>query len=471
MNEKPAQLPTTLEVEKQLDRLTSSTYFAASPKQAELLRYIVEFSLQHKEKDGKEIAADVFPASDPSSTNVKANVSFVRGKIDDYYAREGANDLVGIELPIGRTYKATFSYRHNSFAFRQYEKARRGIGHDGRRSARYILHLLNLAVGHDKSLTVAHVAILQALICDGLLENALAIGSYEARCYFQIPLPLEQQTVDLHGHSWLAWALHGTARLLGHDKESAGRAFKRAIDTDAASTETNIMYAFYLLLTGERAAAIKVAEASHREDDGDWMALILGLFFYLARDMERAGDFISKLWVCADDLLILRDLLHGLICLECGQNETALNALEVASRISDDEWNSPVPGYHEGPKAERFAGLNIVALVRCGEGEKANRMFTALRARRNAKPFQLAVACVALGRKRKAVAYLRDAILAGDIFASALNLWPFFDDLKNCKSFRSLQDEIGHKTVPFVPDPGGDWGPAVYIPSREGLEY
>jgi len=99
-----------------LQRVLSSTPFRQAERSAELLRYLVERSLNGAGDRVKEYiigievlgrAKDFDPRTDPI---VRAEASRLRGRLERYYAGEGQSDAVVIELPKG-TYVARFLAR------------------------------------------------------------------------------------------------------------------------------------------------------------------------------------------------------------------------------------------------------------------------------------------------------------------------------------------------------------------------
>src|SRR5207302_9882366 len=92
---------------QQVDKLINSHSLRGSESLCKLLRYLAEHSLDHPGIGLKEyqIATEVLerPAGfDPQSdSTVRVQVGRLRLKIADYYATEGANDLVVVTVPTG----------------------------------------------------------------------------------------------------------------------------------------------------------------------------------------------------------------------------------------------------------------------------------------------------------------------------------------------------------------------------------
>ena len=104
---------------KQLDRLTASHALHGSESLCKLLRYVTLHAIEHPGAPLKEyqIATEVFgrPADfDPQvDSTIRVQAGRLRVKLAEYYASEGADDSIVIELPKG-TYVPTFRHRVGS---------------------------------------------------------------------------------------------------------------------------------------------------------------------------------------------------------------------------------------------------------------------------------------------------------------------------------------------------------------------
>src|SRR6202158_5378776 len=101
---------------QQVEKLTNSHILRGSESLCKLLRYLAEHSLDHPGVALKEyqIATEVLgrPAGfDPQSdSTVRVQEGGLRVKLAEYYAQEGPEDLVVVELPKG-SYALTFHLR------------------------------------------------------------------------------------------------------------------------------------------------------------------------------------------------------------------------------------------------------------------------------------------------------------------------------------------------------------------------
>src|SRR5262245_1013648 len=95
-------------VRRELDRILSSHGFVQSKRLAEFLRFVVERHLDGQDDELKEtvIAVEVFGRKadhDPKQDSiVRTEAGRLRSKLIEYYADEGRDGSVVIELPKGR---------------------------------------------------------------------------------------------------------------------------------------------------------------------------------------------------------------------------------------------------------------------------------------------------------------------------------------------------------------------------------
>jgi len=96
-----------------LERVLASKHFAHAPMKQRFLRLICEFRLEGRGRElneyliGREVFdrhSDYNPATDPI---VRVGAHGVREKLERYYQKEGANDKVRIEIPVG-SYEPNF---------------------------------------------------------------------------------------------------------------------------------------------------------------------------------------------------------------------------------------------------------------------------------------------------------------------------------------------------------------------------
>ena len=101
---------------KQIDRLAASRTLHGSESLCRLLRYLAQHAIDQPGTPLKEyqIATEVFGRRtdfDPQSdSTIRVQAGRLRAKVAEYYAAEGENDPVLVELPKG-SYLLTFRHR------------------------------------------------------------------------------------------------------------------------------------------------------------------------------------------------------------------------------------------------------------------------------------------------------------------------------------------------------------------------
>lgn len=96
-------MPTAQQIKKYQEKVLHSQCFSKSAVVKELLKYLVEQSLQGESPKEFEIAYEVFGQKDNRSKekNIRIYVHNLRKKLDEYYEREGASDEMILSIPKG----------------------------------------------------------------------------------------------------------------------------------------------------------------------------------------------------------------------------------------------------------------------------------------------------------------------------------------------------------------------------------
>jgi len=124
MNVTRVQVPQREQYLAQIDRLLNSHVLHGSESLCKLLRYLAEHALDHPGSPLKEyqIATEVFgrsPSFDPQSdSTIRVQAGRLRLKLSEYYASEGADEPIQVEIPKG-TYVVSFHRREPSVARQQ----------------------------------------------------------------------------------------------------------------------------------------------------------------------------------------------------------------------------------------------------------------------------------------------------------------------------------------------------------------
>jgi hypothetical protein len=152
MNVTRVQVPQREQYLAQIDRLLNSHVLHGSESLCKLLRYLAEHALDHPGSPLKEyqIATEVFgrsPNFDPQSdSTIRVQAGRLRLKIAEYYASEGADEPIQVEIPKG-TYMVSFHRREPSAARQQAisQSARHGdMAGEGRTDGKWKLAFLVL---------------------------------------------------------------------------------------------------------------------------------------------------------------------------------------------------------------------------------------------------------------------------------------------------------------------------------------
>ncbi len=104
------------EVRRELKLVLASAGFSRNDRQSQFLRFLIERHLEGRDSELKEsvIAVEVFgrdPGYDPKLDGiVRTEAMRLRARLDKYYAAEGSQDPLIIELPKGG-YKPVFRQR------------------------------------------------------------------------------------------------------------------------------------------------------------------------------------------------------------------------------------------------------------------------------------------------------------------------------------------------------------------------
>ncbi len=106
-DDSPGLHPTSQEVRRQLKALLSSQSFTSAPRLSAFLRYVVERALDGTADGVKEysIGVEVFDRSDAfdprTDTIVRVQAGRLRKKLAEYYATDGDENSIVIEVPTG----------------------------------------------------------------------------------------------------------------------------------------------------------------------------------------------------------------------------------------------------------------------------------------------------------------------------------------------------------------------------------
>jgi hypothetical protein len=171
---------------KQIDRLAGSSTLHGSESLCKLLRYLANHSLDHSGTGVKEyqIATEVLGRRadfDPQvDSAIRVQAGRLRGKLAEYYASEGADDPIVVELPKG-TYALHFRHRAPGPG-KEGSNGREAKPIEPQQKARgWIIASIALCVA-----LVAALALIATLISSREVPTALARGVEKVPAEFQI---------------------------------------------------------------------------------------------------------------------------------------------------------------------------------------------------------------------------------------------------------------------------------------------
>ena len=103
-----------LEINKYLNKITSSEVFVRSSIYKKLLEYLTEATLKEEKPKEITIGIDVFNHSpdDPSTSNIRVHIHKLRKNLAVYYSKEGIKDSIRFKIPKGG-YSIAFENRRH----------------------------------------------------------------------------------------------------------------------------------------------------------------------------------------------------------------------------------------------------------------------------------------------------------------------------------------------------------------------
>src|SRR5437660_3782318 len=163
----------------QVEKLLASHTLHGSESLCKLLRYLANQSLDHPGLSPKEyqIATEVFARQkdfDPHlDSMVRVQAGRLRAKLSEYYASEGADDQIMVELPKG-TYALTFHPRPHGVARNHANvshEAQNNLEANGRTSRTWIFAVVALSVVLASAVAVATDRFLNRRVAEARLAS------------------------------------------------------------------------------------------------------------------------------------------------------------------------------------------------------------------------------------------------------------------------------------------------------------
>lgn len=421
------------DVEKQLEKILAGKLFRgsdrsdlsgklkpASPRSAELLRYLVEEKLADRETDEATIQTNHYGRQmfNENDTIVRANIFQLRKKLAEYYVTDGINDPVSIEILSG--YKVTFKYR--SVASPDKELAR-GFYHINLEAPDSITK----ALGHfEKSIEQGGAA--EAFAGKAMALSTLTLHEITASPVELLPRAKEaaQEALKLDPNSWRAHAALGGIYAFQREWGLADQEFRKALAISSVDTFDHGAYGLYLLGIGDYKGGKEVARHDEKMHPGDVIFLKRSaLYLYAMREFGEAERILDELSAMEKRLWHAHHL-RALSCLATNRPEKAL--FHVRQMLEQGD-------------ARLWPGLHILCLQENGLSDEARSRFDDLLAASGTgyvQPLQLALGYIAMGDPLLAIEWLGEGAKQRDPHMLWLHLWPFLDPLREDTRFKDL---------------------------------
>jgi hypothetical protein len=341
------------EVKSQLKRMLASPRFARATKQADFLSFVVEGVLAHEKITEVIIGQKLFPPfADPNNdSNVRFTATKLRERIADYYANEGMDDPVIIEIPTGR-YIPTFRRNTFSMAGQHYQHALAIASTHFPENVCEARDLLAfVADSHPTYVARAKASLAELLLESGCCNVKYPVLPMDLWSYVD-RLATEAMTDD--PSLCLPYIVKGAIQCCNFQWDDAKDAFKIALQRSRTETQDHWFYSAFLMAIGKKKQALKLIKArtSKRADDAN-AYYIYSLFLYVDRQFEEA---YACLHACPEARKgsWIKDVLETCIFLSLSPLHAPLNLSKI-----------PQPGEPEGTKTyeSRYVGLEILSLA------------------------------------------------------------------------------------------------------------
>jgi Tfp pilus assembly protein PilF len=459
-------VPTPPHIRRQLERMLESPVFLEAETQARLLEHLVEKAVAGEEVTEKTVTAELFPVYEGRESGiVRVHKNSLRDRIEEYYEEHGGESLVLITLPAllrkkgykpppGEAYRPIFKYN-----------PLHPVDQDFRRGMYYLAQCTpsddNLALDHFASAlkrepnhAAAHTGMAEVHLRRAMYYHVYATS---AKC-----LILAQKSISealrCDPVTWWAHAVQGMLHCCYRRWEKARASLDLALKDNEARTRYGTWhYPAFLMARGESAEALHIASERARENPEDLPSQIMhGIFLYLAHRFDEAVFALAL----AETMSVRHWLTHttsALLAL-ARHEPAAAQIILVHQAIGDDLFPGALalclaetlrlrntPGAWGLSRREASGTLFEQIYVALDElidrlpPPKAQRdQLTAASKEKYIPPFQLALAQMAAGDSRQALASLTDAASEPYPLMAWLTILPIFDSLRHEPAFKKL---------------------------------
>jgi tetratricopeptide (TPR) repeat protein len=465
-------VPTTQEVERQLERMLANPVFTEAETQAKLLDYLVKAAFAGKVVTEKTIIADLFPfyLRDPSRTGPEPS-SIVRvfknkllERLDEYYERHGAGDLVLIALlstrkkgykpRLGQAYRPIFRYNPDSPIDQDY---RRGLYH------------LDQCTPADDSIALDYFeAVLKQKSEHAYAQARKAEVHLRRAMYYHVDLTAPQSlklaaaalTAALRTNDgvWRAHAIQGALHCFHRRWEKARASFERALELDAFQTRYGAWYyPGFLMATGRSEEALALIGERARLCPDDLLSQVAhGIFLYLTRRFDEAllaltlaESMNARHWLTHTVWALLAlsrneppgahvILVHHLVGDDIFPGLLALClASELRLRDNPEQWGPGRRNATDPLFGQVYAALDEL-IDKLPKPPQQLGQLIKMSQEKYIPPLQLALAHMAVNDSRRAIQNLKHACDEPCPLIAWLHLLPLFDPIHDDAAFQKL---------------------------------
>lgn len=296
------------QIDKIAERAFHSRPDLQETQQLDIFRYVVDEALEGRESSSASILeflelvprkkkAEEKPPDDPTA---RAQMRFIRQKLEAYYREEGYNDGVEISIPTGR-YTPIFSRRPNLLTKRQ----KRAMGRAQAASDIQSLPSAEEALLHIEEVLSSHPDLPDALIIKADAHIILALQGMPPKAELAEAEALAKRALILSPKYSLAHSVSGFVHSSCRRWADAARAFRRSRQFALPKAPVHFDYVAYLVSRGRLAEAIQLTES----------AMTMGYYGCPTQPLPVILTDLGFLYLLADDLeqaeATLEDGIHG----------------------------------------------------------------------------------------------------------------------------------------------------------------
>jgi tetratricopeptide (TPR) repeat protein len=430
------------EVEAELARILASSSFRgsdravafgkrkrAAPQQSALLKFVVERTLNGERLTDEIVTREVFKKEpqtfEKSQAIARVQVGVLRKKLTEYYATDGIDDPVSIDVPVG-TFVPVFDHRKVSPPDKELERGFYQIDLEAPENIARALAHFEECIRLNPSNAEAHAGKAMAL-CTRTLHDLGASPEH----LFPLAEAEAKKALELDPNSWRGHAALAGIYTFRYEWNLADAEFNKALTINPEGTRDHGAYGPYLLGRGNYKSARKLAQRDEEEYPTNVTFLKrAALYLYAMREYAEAERILAELFALNEKLWHAHTLA-ALICLATERPAEALSHMrEINKEGQPDLW----------------PGLEILCLVQNNLHREARERFDRLLEASSEgylEPMQLALGYLAFGQYDQTIEQLKKGADVGDFHMLWLHLWPFLDPLRENEEFKALLRRIG----------------------------